>query len=81
MEDRIKKMLELEPKLVSIATYVAIRNEIAKTKRIYWYEVWKESKLLGNRLVGFMAENEELKNRESYDLFHAYLKSLATNCI
>lgn len=76
----IEELLSIEPELNNIVSYVISINKTAKNQRVYWHSVWRNAKSSCKIYVGWQSRNASINKSEHWDLFHNYLKSLATNC-
>lgn len=76
----IEEMLVIQPRLKYVVKFVKDSNYMAKHRTTYWHNVWSHAKKLSSTYIGIGSENGKLNEPKHYDLFHNYLKSLATNC-
>lgn len=76
----IDEILQVNPCLKDVISFVKKENLIAKKKVIYWYEVWSKAKKMMMDEIGWMCDYDEIADSYHWHLFHDYLKDLSTYC-
>ena len=75
----IEEMLQIEPNLKFVIEFAKFQNKEAKKRRIYFYDVWHECKLMMKPYIGWYAKKDELSSSECYMDFYNYLITITTN--
>jgi hypothetical protein len=68
----VKKIIAIEPRLNNVIEFV---NKPEQKLREY-YEIWSDSKVMIENLIGWCAENEKLRSSLAFDIFSDYLLEL-----
>ena len=77
----IQRSIEIEPRLIPVVEKARKINTEARSRTIYWCDIWLELKKDLWPLVGDGASQTELRTSEYYDLWYDYLMALTPSTL